>query len=75
MGDNRVFNDMQSNRRNDALRRSYSGMNGVAPMHCTPAMAFIPFQSDIQTYSCSKALECGTIFPVLDKPFLGGRCK
>lgn len=75
MGDNRVFNDMQSNRRNDALRRGYSGMNAVTQMHCTPAMAFVPLQSDIQTYNCSKALECGTIFPVLDKPFLGGRCK
>lgn len=43
---------------------------------CTPvAMAFVPFQEMTELYDDCKALERGTAFPCLDKPFLGGCCK
>lgn len=35
------------------------------------AMAYVAFQPWGKTYEPSVALERGTIFPVLDKPFLG----
>lgn len=41
------------------------------------AMAYVPWQRFGQTYDPCKALNAGTIFPELDKPFLGKRgvCK
>ncbi|WP_444658322.1 spore coat associated protein CotJA [Caproiciproducens sp. R2] len=39
------------------------------------AMAYVPFQQFNSTYTPEKGLEMGTIFPELDKPFLGGRRK
>ena len=35
------------------------------------AMAYVPFQSIEGTYSGEEALKAGTLFPNLDKPFLG----
>lgn len=45
----------------------------VTPLPADPvvAMAYIVFQSDTTTYDEMKALSCGTLFPVLNKPFLG----
>lgn len=37
------------------------------------AIAYVPWQRWNQTYDLEKALQCGTIFPELDKPFLGKR--
>ncbi len=37
------------------------------------AMAYTPWQHWNQTYELKKALCVGTIFPELDKPFLGKR--
>lgn len=37
------------------------------------AMAYVPWQQFNQTYDLKKALCVGTIFPELDKPFLGKR--
>ena len=34
-------------------------------------MAYIPYQQDAKSYDAEKALARGTLFPVLDKPFLG----
>lgn len=40
-----------------------------------PAMAYVPWQYFHKVYETDKALEIGTIFPELDKPFLAaGRC-
>lgn len=66
--------------------RNYA--DSVAPMEfsgkgCTPnltpfpqntpvAMAYIPFQQFGQLYPPEKGYKQGTIFPDLDKPFLGG---
>ena len=35
------------------------------------AMMYVPFQTDFTTYDEMTALKCGTLFPVLSKPFLG----
>ncbi len=35
------------------------------------AMAYVPFQQWQKPYDCEAALERGTIFPCLDKPFIG----
>ncbi|MBR3836449.1 MAG: spore coat associated protein CotJA [Clostridia bacterium] len=35
------------------------------------AMAYVPFQTDFTTYDEMTAIRCGTLFPVLNKPFLG----
>ena len=42
------------------------------PKQYSVAMAYIPFQNNTDMYDEMKALERGTLFPVLDKPFLGG---
>ncbi len=41
------------------------------------AMAYVPWQRWRDLYEPCRALECGTIFAELDKPFLGkgGRCR
>lgn len=53
-----------------------------ARMSCPPkaslqnkpvAMAYVPWQYFNQTYEPDQALMCGTIFPELNKPFLGKR--
>lgn len=35
------------------------------------AMAYVPFQLDKTSYSAEKALQEGTLFTVLNKPFCG----
>ena len=42
------------------------------PENPVVAMAYVPFQTDIAVYDAAKALQRGTAFPVLDKPFLAG---
>ena len=37
------------------------------------AMAYVPFQQFGTIYDPERGLRSGTIFPDLDKPFLGGR--
>lgn len=37
------------------------------------AMAYVPWQNWNTVYDLEKALTCGTIFPELNKPFLGVR--
>ncbi len=40
------------------------------------AMAYVPFQRFGRPYDLPKGFQCGTIFPELNKPFLGsGGCK
>ena len=41
------------------------------PAVTVEAMAYVPFQQYKTIYSAEKGLENGTIFPELDKPFLG----
>ncbi len=42
------------------------------PQNTPVAMAYIPFQQFGELYPFEKGLKAGTIFPDLDKPFLGG---
>ncbi|MCH5170594.1 MAG: spore coat associated protein CotJA [Oscillospiraceae bacterium] len=37
-------------------------------------MAYVPFQTNTERYDAEKALCQGTLFPTLNKPFLGGKC-
>lgn len=65
----------QQERRTIQSRRCCVQPQGTFP-ECTPvAMAFIPFQEMNEIYDERKAFERGTVFPCLDKPFLGGSCK
>lgn len=48
--------------------RSKDPLHGMAL-----AIAYVPWQHWNQTYELKKALQVGTIFPELDKPFLGKR--
>ena len=50
-------------------------MRPAIPVDATPTMAYIPFQLDLMSYETDKALNTGTLFPTLDKPFLGRRAK
>ncbi|MCI6771809.1 MAG: spore coat associated protein CotJA [Oscillospiraceae bacterium] len=45
------------------------------PEKTVVAMAYIPYQECNDVYPCDKALCVGTVFPVLDKPFLAGCCR
>lgn len=48
---------------------------GISPLPENPvnAMAYVPYQSDNEMYSPEQGIVCGTMFPVLNKPFLAGR--
>lgn len=37
----------------------------------TPGMAYVPWQQFTRAYEPKRALQAGTIFPELDKPFTG----
>ncbi len=62
-----------------------SGAPGANPRNCgedpaplpanpVPAMAYVPFQQwSSSLHSAERALDVGTLFPVLDKPFYGRR--
>ena len=40
-----------------------------------PVMAYVPVQQLNTVYDTDKALERGTLFPELDKPWLGGAAR
>ena len=42
------------------------------PKKISPTMMYVPFQTDTTVYDEMKALEEGTLFPVLNKPFMAG---
>jgi hypothetical protein len=44
------------------------------PTDVVIAMAYVPFQTELVTYTNSEALSNGTLFPELDKKFYGGKC-
>ena len=50
---------------------------GISPLpdKTSEAMAYVPFQQyNSKTYSPAQALEMGTVYPVLNKPFFGNKC-
>ena len=50
---------------------------GTAPLPETvvTAMAYVPFQTDTAQYPPERALQNGTLFTNLNKPFLEGKCR
>ncbi len=48
------------------------GVIPALPADAAVTMAYVPFQTDNAVYDMQKALQRGTVFPVLDKPFLAG---
>jgi len=52
---------------------SYYGTSAL-PDTTVTAMAYVPFQTDTTMYKPEAALKYGTVFPDLNKPFLGGKC-
>ncbi len=73
---NREYNYRQTERCNmNIVKKCNIQPCGIFP-ECTPiAMAYVPFQELNDLYDDCKAFERGTLFPCLDKPFLGGCCK
>ncbi len=51
----------------------YTGVTPL-PKDAVTAMAYVPFQTDTAQYTPEKALSEGTLYPNLNKPFLGGKC-
>ena len=49
----------------------YSSERNIAPLPdvVVPAMAYVPYQQSGKQYSVETAIEKGTLFPVLNKPF------
>lgn len=45
------------------------------PADASVTMAYVPLQIELITYDDEKGLEYGTIFPALNKPFLGRMVK
>lgn len=59
---------MGSNRGSSVIQ---GGTTTALPENPVPAMAYVPFQTDTTTFDEVKAFKVGTLFCVLDKPFLG----
>lgn len=49
----------------------YTGYTTALPDNPVVAMAYVPFQTDTSTYDEMNAWKCGTLFPCLNKPFVG----
>lgn len=45
------------------------------PEDAAVTMAYVPLQLDLTKYDEDKALDNGTLFPVLNKPFMGKMVK
>ncbi|MGN1328633.1 MAG: spore coat associated protein CotJA [Eubacterium sp.] len=45
------------------------------PEDATVTMAYVPLQLELVTYDSDKALQNGTLFPALNKPFMGKMVK
>ena len=41
------------------------------PSDAAVAMAYVPMQTDTTVYDTEKAMQTGTLFPALNKPFAG----
>lgn len=46
------------------------GLSALPP-DAAVTMAYVPMQTDTAVYDAEKALQTGTLFPVLNKPFAG----
>ncbi len=77
MNRNNAVSNYQGNRGNGSCNCSVSDSTdgcdiGTQPVdQMTPAMSYVPWQKWQDIYCFEEALERGTIFGELDKPFLG----
>ena len=57
----------------DELYKMKAMEYGITPLpeNPVPAMAYIPFQKLDKIYSPDQGINYGTMFPVLNKPFMG----
>lgn len=55
-------------------RQEYRFKQSMQPLpeDCAVAMAYVPIQTDTTVYDDMKALYEGTLFPVLNRPFMRG---
>lgn len=71
---NPYFSGLNRADSDDNCEESYRPTSAL-PKNPVPAMAYIPFQQFNQPYSSQEGFKKGTLFPCLDKPFLGeGGC-
>lgn len=71
---NPYFSGFNSADSDDNCEETYRPTSPL-PKNPVPAMAYIPFQQFSQPYSSKEGFKKGTLFPCLDKPFLGeGGC-
>ena len=71
---NPYFSGLNRADSDDNCEESYRPISPL-PKNPVPAMAYIPFQQFSQPYSSQEGFKKGTLFPCLDKPFLGeGGC-
>ncbi|MBQ3087199.1 MAG: spore coat associated protein CotJA [Clostridia bacterium] len=70
-----VMKDNSSARTDKKSVTDHFGMPAPLPAEAAVTMAYVPFQTDSQVYEPDTALIRGTLFPVLDKPFLRAGCK
>ena len=66
-----AMHNRRLNQRHEYFSRSISPL----PANYAVAMTYVPMQNNTDMYDEMKALECGTLFPVLNKPFAGKCCK
>lgn len=80
--DNYRSSNNNTYRRAEQTQRSPHASRGMIPVitdnviaidNKSVAMAYVPWQRWQEVYSPERALECGTLFPELYKPFMGRR--
>lgn len=54
-----------------AAARDFPAAMTALPQSPVVGMAYVPFQTDTETYDDINALACGTLYPCLSKPFKG----
>lgn len=60
------------------LLRDVMASYGIPPLpeKTVEGMAYVPFQPNgAQTYTATRGFEAGTMFPTLDKPWYGEKCR
>lgn len=60
---------------NPAFLSNQTESRSALPKDASVTMAYIPLQISLEAYSSDKALEKGTLFPELNKPFKGRMVK
>lgn len=70
MAENKDMENKSTDTSKECYVSYYSGISAL-PKDPVVAMAYVPFQLDTTAYDTEDAFRNGTLFKVLDKPFLG----